>query len=464
VTLQARDFHILSGTTHRTASLHGRDHIVVPIIALMEGVIRPVNGVGNEFVPADEIAKALQAWNGRPIMPDHPRTADGHVSANHPDVIAQSFGQVFNARFENNKLLMDAYIDPEKAKEVGASAQLDKILAGDAAEVSVGVYVAAEKRKGNFAGKPFDVIWHQIVPDHLAILPAGTRGACSVEMGCGTNRAAAVYDFEEETVEEPVLEVAAFDKAAYMKAYNAHKKGGGRAPASASQEAIAKLKPGGDHTIIQHPADKHGHYTVRQHADSKQYTVLHHGGGTYPTHITTTSSPEKAARAINTHANNVAYTSKGLRTAAFDKKAYMAAYNAKKKNPGQHAGTQKAIAHSMAEKAKAVNKPAGSPHADLNTGSKYTKTIGGHAGQLHEGENILVPHPQGHLAGGYRIERKTDGSFHVSTYTGPGSAGAQVGTTKTGTAAAALVYHHGTYGAGKKHGVPVTTRMKSKKQ
>jgi len=52
--------------------------------------------------------------------------------------------------------------------------------------------MVAEETKGIKNGKPYQAIWRHITPDHLAILPEGKIGACSVAMGCGI-RHATVY-------------------------------------------------------------------------------------------------------------------------------------------------------------------------------------------------------------------------------------------------------------------------------
>jgi hypothetical protein len=48
------------------------------------------------------------------------------------------------------------------------------------------------KEKGTYKGAAYDGKWTSIDPDHLALLPESV-GACSIEMGCGTHRAAESY-------------------------------------------------------------------------------------------------------------------------------------------------------------------------------------------------------------------------------------------------------------------------------
>jgi hypothetical protein len=45
-----------------------------------------------------------------------------------------------------------------------------------------------EDKEGFFNGKEYKKIWRNIVPDHLAVLPIGSQGACSVQDGCGAPR------------------------------------------------------------------------------------------------------------------------------------------------------------------------------------------------------------------------------------------------------------------------------------
>ena len=75
--------------------MDGRDYAVVPIVALVAGV---VNG---ELVTADELSAFVAAWNGRPVPLRHPQDANGPISANSPSVIEGSVvGQVFKMAME----------------------------------------------------------------------------------------------------------------------------------------------------------------------------------------------------------------------------------------------------------------------------------------------------------------------------------------------------------------------------
>jgi hypothetical protein len=174
-----------------TKKYQGRDHLVVPVVALMEGVIHASNAEMPELVLAEEIEKNLSQWNGRPVMLNHPRINEELVSANSPEVMEQfQIGTVFNARMKDKKLLVDAYIDQEKMVNMGEEAQklLASIKEGKTTEVSVGTQVVAEPKRGRLGNKNFGFVWRDISSDHLAFLPEGVTGACSIAMGCGSAR------------------------------------------------------------------------------------------------------------------------------------------------------------------------------------------------------------------------------------------------------------------------------------
>ncbi|MBO8687564.1 DUF2213 domain-containing protein, partial [Staphylococcus aureus] len=61
---------------------------------------------------------------------------------------------------------------------------------GGTVEVSTGTFVSTDRSTGTYDGKSYTGEWHNMMPDHLAILPPGHTGACSIADGCGTHRAA----------------------------------------------------------------------------------------------------------------------------------------------------------------------------------------------------------------------------------------------------------------------------------
>jgi len=198
--------------TCKTTQYDGRDYLVVPVVALMEGVVWPGNAEAPEFVPGDELRYASGGFNGRPVVMNHPKNADGqYVMANDPDTLEQyRWGWVFNAGMVDTKLVMEAWLDTEKAADVDQAARaLERIEADEMVEVSVGVWVVTTEQTGEYDGEQYYAVWSDIIPDHLAILEEGQIGACSNEMGCGTPRVAMMHTltnnrFSASPIEEPM--------------------------------------------------------------------------------------------------------------------------------------------------------------------------------------------------------------------------------------------------------------------
>ncbi len=177
-------------TQARNEMFLGQQYLVVPVIAMVEGVRFGANADGGELGVTSEFGKFPGGWDGRPLVVNHPKIDDEFVSANSPDVLEDfSFGMTANTYLDENKLKMEAWINLERASMVrGAQEFVDSINANDVVEVSVGFFTDLEKESGTFAGKDFIGIWRNIVPDHLALLPSGVIGACSIEDGCGVPR------------------------------------------------------------------------------------------------------------------------------------------------------------------------------------------------------------------------------------------------------------------------------------
>ncbi|MBE3071703.1 MAG: DUF2213 domain-containing protein [Acidobacteria bacterium] len=183
----------------RSATYQGQPVLVVPVVALVSGVLRAMNAPCAEFVPVATLAAAPQSWNGRPVMLGHPGRNGQQISANDPEVLeAHSFGTIFNARVEGAKLLLDAYLEPTKAERIGAGRLLQRLRAGEIVNVSVGAFVTTRATPGaSHNGKPYEAEWISMSPDHIAILEHSV-GACSTFDGCGTRAAEGVKKTEAE--------------------------------------------------------------------------------------------------------------------------------------------------------------------------------------------------------------------------------------------------------------------------
>jgi hypothetical protein len=202
-----REFLAINATTagtYRTEKLSGKDYIVAPVVALVEGVIQGVTANQPELALASEFGRFPGAWNGRPVTIDHPWVvvntdeieSDPSVipevirvsASDSPDVLdAFQVGFIFNTKVSNAKLMMEIWLDPQKMQHHSQAARdlLAHIKAGDKVEVSTGLFTGSEDSPGAYDGSEYAGIWRGVVPDHLALLPGDLIGACSIEDGCG---------------------------------------------------------------------------------------------------------------------------------------------------------------------------------------------------------------------------------------------------------------------------------------
>jgi len=168
------------------------EHLVIPVVALVEGVLHSANSEQPELALASEFGKAPAGWNGRPVTINHPEIRGEKVSANSPEVLeTEQIGQLFNTKLSDKKLKTEAWINVERANAFGGEieATVGRLLDGDVVEVSTGLFSDIESEEGTHEGEQFFGVWRNVIPDHLAILTEGNIGACSLADGCGANRA-----------------------------------------------------------------------------------------------------------------------------------------------------------------------------------------------------------------------------------------------------------------------------------
>jgi hypothetical protein len=186
----------------RTENYNGRQHIVVPMIALREMALSgALSGGDYEFISRAEIAASINAWNGRPLTNGHPQVDNAFVSANTPQV-SDTFriGTIFNAELvDEYKLRVEAWIDVQRTQRIGARRILDRIQRGELVEVSTGFFSDIVPRPGTWRDRVYTNVIENIQPDHIAILGDGVTGACSVEDGCGIPRLNQEGRVDEET-------------------------------------------------------------------------------------------------------------------------------------------------------------------------------------------------------------------------------------------------------------------------
>jgi hypothetical protein len=173
--------------------LEGRDHFVVPMVMITEGVHN--GSKGPIYYPPDQLRRSAPAWNGKPIVVYHPDMyANGF--AGHPQVFnRQKVGTVFNAQFDGKRLKAEAWIDVQKVKRVDPRVY-ESIRQNKMVEVSTGLTFPNNNNAGTFNGEEFTMIAMDMQPDHLAILP-DRIGACSIAKGAGLLR----NQYDEEVLD-----------------------------------------------------------------------------------------------------------------------------------------------------------------------------------------------------------------------------------------------------------------------
>jgi len=197
-----RHLHLLGATgTVRSEMVNGREYLVVPVVALMEGVIHAVNADTPEFVSATVLEKAAPSWVDKPTCVGHPQKGGKQCSANSPEILhSHGFGKIRSAVMKGAKLFMETLVDPLRLKELKHERLLADLREGRPVEVSVGAYVRTNDKRSEWNGKPYVGEWMDVGGDHLAFLPGG-RGACSLDMGCGAHRAAMMHLVTAESIE-----------------------------------------------------------------------------------------------------------------------------------------------------------------------------------------------------------------------------------------------------------------------
>ena len=168
----------------RHETREGKDWLVVPVVAVVEGVL---NG---EYLSAEEIEASTQYWSDVPLPVYHPVVNGQKVSAKSLAIIeSMTIGRLYNVYYENRSLKGEMWIDIAKATELGGEALqvLQRLQAGEVVEVSTAYVATITDTSGVFNGEKYNGVQSNLRPDHLALLP-NAIGACSVADGCGANR------------------------------------------------------------------------------------------------------------------------------------------------------------------------------------------------------------------------------------------------------------------------------------
>ena len=162
---------------------NGRDHLVIPVVALREAVVK------GQFLPGQEIKNSVQLWDDQPVPIGHP---EGSSARQQRIVDKTSLGRFYNVHYDQ-KLKGEIWVDEEKA--INARTQNDakaqelwgtyqRLKAGEPMDVSTSYWHDVLDETGMYNGKPYDGVQVNLKPDHLAVLP-DQRGELSLPDGVG---------------------------------------------------------------------------------------------------------------------------------------------------------------------------------------------------------------------------------------------------------------------------------------
>jgi len=160
---------------------NGADHYVFPAVIAKTGVMN------NVFYSADVLNNTHDLWNGVKVTLRHPQFNGNNTSINSADISGKfSIGEIYNVKFEDDKLKGDIYINEASIEDKQASYLLDWLNEGKNIDVSTGLdKVSLTNQEGEHDGKKYNAILNSFKADHVAILP-DEKGACSAADGCGT--------------------------------------------------------------------------------------------------------------------------------------------------------------------------------------------------------------------------------------------------------------------------------------
>lgn len=179
---QTITMNITPGAKTRIETLEGREHVVVPMVMMVEGVHN--GSSGPILYPWEELSKTPQIWNQKPVVVYHPAG-----SACDPDVVNnRKIGVIMNAKADekSKRLPAEAWLERSRADAVDKRI-FTAVDNNEMMELSTGLYVDAEMTAGDWKGEEYVAVARNLRSDHLAVLP-DKIGACSINDGAGLLR------------------------------------------------------------------------------------------------------------------------------------------------------------------------------------------------------------------------------------------------------------------------------------
>lgn len=172
----------LANTPIRREVLKKKEYIVAPMVMITEGVH---NGSGGPLLyKADDLKRAVPAWNMKPIVVYHPQINGQGVSACDPTILeSQQVGHVMNTHWDGTKLRAEAWIDVDSATTIDGRV-IEALEGNKLMEVSTGLFTENVAEEGQWGDEAYTAVATNHQPDHLALLP-DQIGACSIADGAG---------------------------------------------------------------------------------------------------------------------------------------------------------------------------------------------------------------------------------------------------------------------------------------
>ena len=193
--------HQVSEPTVERVERNGREYLKFPIVPLREMVYDYPEEGTREYLPAAHIAESAEAWAGTPITAVHPPDRGDGQTVNHPEAfVSENIGEVHNPQplEGGEKLRLDAFIDIEKAEDIGGlAAEVVELLEdGEELATSPGYGTMGDEYiNGMHAGEEYDLVQGVPLPDHVAVFPNDEfKARCSPEEGCAAPRVNAIED------------------------------------------------------------------------------------------------------------------------------------------------------------------------------------------------------------------------------------------------------------------------------
>lgn len=169
--------------------INNKEHYIIrDVVPVIDDVV-----MNNGLYPKDEIDKSYKSINGNLMPIGHPNINGQFVSASHAKAINEYYGGAWaeNVRKEQDKVLLDCYVDIEFARNHEKGKQLlerlDAMFNGEDVSpihISTGLILNKIYKTGKSKGKQYDWVATNMQFDHVAIL-LNEQGAATPEEGVG---------------------------------------------------------------------------------------------------------------------------------------------------------------------------------------------------------------------------------------------------------------------------------------